>query len=310
MDRVTSRAVVAEYALALEQLIGAGWMQLVSNLFDSNQGTEEYGWLGMPPAMREWLGQRKAKQLRDDGIEIRNLEFESTIEILVKHLRRDNHGVIRTRIAEHVERANSHWASLLSTLILNGATGTCYDGQYFFDTDHSTGDSGSQSNKIDVDISALPATNHGVVTAPSSEEAAQAALKAIDQICSFVDDQGEPMNETATQFLIMTPISLYTPFRSGLTLPRGTDVAEMMSEKQISVVSNARFGSWTDKFAVFRTDAPVKALIRQEEVGVMVSALAEGSDFEHHNNAHQYGLNASRNVGYGRWEYACQATLT
>ncbi|CAN0486785.1 unnamed protein product, partial [Discosporangium mesarthrocarpum] len=71
-----------------------------------------------------------------------------------------------------------------------------------------------------------------------------------------------------------------------------------------------RFSSWTDKFAIFRTDAPVKALIRQEEDGLTISAKAEGSDFEHDNDQHEYGLKANRNVGPGRWEYGCQVQLT
>ena len=46
------------------------------------------------------------------------------------------------------DRTVSHWASLLSTLIVNGESATCYDEQYFFDTDHSEGESGTQSNVI------------------------------------------------------------------------------------------------------------------------------------------------------------------
>ena len=73
-------------------------------------------------------------------------------------------------MAELAERGRTHYASLLSTLIVNGATTVCYDGQYFFDTDHSEGASGTQSNKIDSDISTLPASVHGSTTAPSPKK--------------------------------------------------------------------------------------------------------------------------------------------
>ncbi len=40
-----------------------------------------------------------------------------------------------------------------------------------------------------------------------------------------------------------------------------------------------------------------------------VGAKAEGSEYEFDNDAHQYGIKAIRNVGYGYWQYASHATL-
>lgn len=305
-----SRAIIGEYYRMLEQDPGVPFVNAIANMFDSDQASETYKWLGQVPTMRLWKGGRQAKGLRDNGFTVWNDEYESTLEVEVKHLRRDKTGQIRARLGEHVQRAQTHWASLLSTLILNGASGVCYDGQYFFDTDHSEGDSGTQSNSISVDISGLPVTVHGAaVTAPSAEEIAQAVYKGITQITSFVDDQGEPMNETASSFLVMVPFSLLTAAQSGLTLPRGTAAAEMISDKSITVVGNARLNAWTDKFAVFRTDSAVKPLIRQEEVGIKVGAKAEGSEYEFDNNAHQYGFSASRGASYGMWQGACLVTM-
>src|SRR5690606_24399057 len=99
--------------------------------------------------------------------------------------------------------------SLLSTLLLNGASSLGYDGSYFFATDHSEGSSGTQSNKISVDISGLPAQVHGSTTAPSVEEMQQAILAGIAKMLSFKDDQGEPMNENAQRFLVVVPVGLY-----------------------------------------------------------------------------------------------------
>ena len=55
---------------------------------------------------------------------------------------------------------------------INGEATVCYDGQYFFDTDHVEGDSGTQSNDLSVDISALACSVHGTTTAPSVEDLA------------------------------------------------------------------------------------------------------------------------------------------
>jgi phage major head subunit gpT-like protein len=307
---LSSRAIIGAFYNTLDQSILA-WVQLVSMLFTSDQDSEEYKWLGMSPAMREWVGGRHAKGFRENGITIANKEYEATLEVLVKELRRDKTGQVMIRIRELAQRTNSHWGSLLSTLIINGATNTCYDGQYFFDTDHEEGDSGAQSNKINVDISELPASVHGVVARPSVEEMQQAILQGVTQILGFKDDQGEPMNEMATSFLVMVPTSLSTTANNALTMPKGTAVSEQLPiNLQLSVAQNPRLSSWTDKFAIFRTDGETKPFIRQQETEVELKAKAEGSEYEFDNNAHQYGVNASRNVGYGYWQHACQVTLT
>lgn len=310
---LTSRAIIGEFYRTLEQDIGAAWINALSMLFTSDQDSEEYKWLGQTPAMREWVGGRNAKGFRENGLTITNKHYESTLEVLVREMRRDKTGQVMVRIRELATRTNSHWASLLSTLIVNGESTVCYDGQYFFDTDHSEGDSGSQSNDISVDISVLPASVHGSTTAPSIEEMQQAIMQGVAQILSFVDDQGEPMNEGAMNFLVMVPTSLYITASKAVAMPVSPDLntQELPKEMNIRVVSNARLdSSWTTKFAVFRTDGSVKPFIRQQETEVALKAKAEGSEFEFDNDAHQYGVDAWRNVGYGYWQHACLVTMT
>lgn len=308
---LSSRAIIGEFYRTLSQDSGA-WAPLVSMLFTSDQDSEEYAWLGQSPAMREWVGGRHAKGFRENGLTIKNKHYEATVDILLKDLRRDKTGQVMARIRELALRTNSHWASLLSTLIINGESAVCYDGQYFFDTDHSEGDSGTQSNDISVDISTLPATVHGVITAPSVEEFQQALLKGITQIQTFVDDQGEPMNEDAMSFLIMVPSSLGFVARNSLAMPAGTGVSEqrVVGGFNVQAAINPRLSSWTDKFAVFRTDGSVKPFIRQQETEVDLKAKAEGSEYEFDNDAHQYGVDTWRNVGYGYWQDACLVTMT
>jgi phage major head subunit gpT-like protein len=307
---LSSRGIIGEFYRTLEQDVGAPWMNLLSVLFTSDQDSEDYKWIGQSPAMREWVGGRHAKGFIDNGLTIENKHYESTLEFFLKDLRRDKTGQIMVRIQEFAAKANVHWATLISALIINGESSACYDGQYFFDTDHSEGDSGAQSNDIQVDISALPATTHGAVTAPSNEEMQQAILKTVAQIQGFVDDRGEPINEVAQNFLVMVPTSLAYIAQNALATPRGTAITEELPVgMNINVVTNARLSSWTDKFAVFRTDGRVKPFIRQQETDVKLKVKAEGSDFEFDNDAHQYGIDTWRNVGYGMWQHACMATM-
>jgi phage major head subunit gpT-like protein len=302
---ISSRAIRGMYYQAVEQSQALGWQDAVSNYFTSDQPSETYAMLGMPPVLREWVGGRQAKGFIDNQFTIANKHYEATIDILLKDLRRDKTGQIRARINEFVERSNSHFARLLSTLIVNGESALCYDGQYFFDTDHSEGSSGSQSNDITTDISALPAAVHGTATAPSPEEMQQAILNSISKMFTFVDDQGEPLNENASQFLVMVPVGLALATQAAMTMVRQAGVSTFNMENfTIRAAVNPRITTWTDKFVTFRTDGSIKPLIRQEETQPMLKTKDENSEYAFDNDAIQFGIDTWRNVGYGRWQGA------
>jgi len=313
IEKLTERQIIGTFYKTLAQNTGAGWINLVSNYFTSDQASEEYAWLGQSPMMREWIGGRNAKGLSENALTIRNKHFEATLDILVRDLRRDKSGQALVRIAELARRSNAHWASLLSTLVQDAVSTTCYDGQYFFDTDHSEGDSGTQDNDITVDISGLAVATHGTVTAPAVAEMQLAIASGIQAIVGFKDNQGEPMNEDANEFLVMVPIPLMNVAMQAVATPAQvaesqTALEAMKADFMIRVAANARL-SWTDEFAVFRTDSAIKSFIRQEETAVQLKVKGEGSEFEFDNDAHQYGIDSWRNVGYGYWQNACLVTM-
>ncbi|MEX3009000.1 Mu-like prophage major head subunit gpT family protein [Hoeflea sp. TYP-13] len=310
---LSSRAIMGMYFARLEQDLGMSWMDGISNSFGSDQASETYVFLGQSPAMREWIGGRQAKGFTGEGLTIFNKHYEATIEVQKKDARRDKTGQLRARMDDFTDRAQTHWASLLSALLLNGASSLCYDGQYYFDTDHVEGKSGTQSNKIDVDISALPATLHGTVAAPSVEEMQQAILKGIAQILSFKDNEGEPMNENAREFLVKVPIGLYLTAVAAVSNLTTANLAPNLNPNivaglTVNVQMNARL-TWTDTFAIFRTDSPIKGFIRQTEQETEMKAKAEGSEYEFDNDAWQFGIDNWRGAGYGYWQRACLVTL-
>jgi len=302
---LSSRAIIGEFYKTLEQDMGQSWVNGVSRLFTSDQESETYKWLGMAPAMREWVGGRNPRGFRENGITITNKKFEATLEVLVDEIRRDKTAQVMTRVRELAERANSHWASLLSALMIAGENTNCYDGQYFFDTDHAEGDSGTQSNDISNDIT--------TTTAPTADEMQSSILLATQAILGFKDDVGEPMNENAREFLVMVPV----PYLKAAAGALGATVVNQSSNLVQAVGSvggfsyklavNARL-TWTTKFAVLRTDGAVSAFIRQEEDAIKMSAIGEGSEEEFKNDRHLYGVKAMRNVGFGYWQKACLVT--
>lgn len=312
---LSSRAIIGMYYAQLEQPSSITWIDGVSNLFNSDQASETYALSGMTPRMREWIGGRQAKGLAVNSFSIINRHYEATLEFQIKDVRRDKTPQIQARVNEFAAEGDLHWATLLSTLLLNGPTTVCYDGQYYFDTDHSEGDSGSQSNKIDVDISTLPAQVHGAVTAPSVEEMQQAILAGIAQILSFKDDRGRPMNSGARKFVVVVPVGLFLIAAAAVsTLATSAVFAAMnlnpnlIAGLTVTAEMNPEL-TWTDKFAVFRTDSAIKGLIRQRETELQLKAKAENSEFEFDNDAWQFGIDAWRNVGYGYWQRGVLVTM-
>src|ERR1700674_3190871 len=127
---LSSRAVIGIYYARLEANPGLAWVNGASNLFNSDQSSETYVFLGMSPAMREWVGGRQAKGLRGNKLTIVNRHYEATLEIARKDARRDKTGQLIARVNEFADQAQLHWASLLSQLLLDGSSTVCYDGQY------------------------------------------------------------------------------------------------------------------------------------------------------------------------------------
>jgi len=111
---------------------------------------EKYAWLGTMPRFREWVGDRVINSLKTHDYTIRNKNFENTIEVDANHILDDQLGVYRPMIEMLGAEARTHPDELVFDLLKNGDSTLCYDGQYFFDTDHpvtlASGAAGTWSN--------------------------------------------------------------------------------------------------------------------------------------------------------------------
>jgi len=105
----------------------------------------DYKWLGNFPMMREWVGDRVIKDLAAFHYEITNKDYEATIEVDRNDIEDDQIGVYTPMIQGLAQAAKEHPDYLVFALLAAGFATTCFDGQYFFDTDHPVGAS-TQSN--------------------------------------------------------------------------------------------------------------------------------------------------------------------
>jgi phage major head subunit gpT-like protein len=116
----------------------------VATVVPSNSSEETYGWLGDIPKLREWIGDRHIKSLSAKGYSIVNRKFEATIGVKRDDIEDDKLGLYGTRFEMLGNSAATHPDEITFELINAGFTTLCYDGQYFFDTDHPVGKPGAE----------------------------------------------------------------------------------------------------------------------------------------------------------------------
>ncbi len=107
----------------------------------SSARDEAYGWLGQFPQMREWLsGGRDVRNLAAHGFTIVSRKFESTVSVGRDEFSDDRLGVFSPMVSDMGHRARQHPDELVFDMLADGFSTICYDGQFFFDTDHPAKD--------------------------------------------------------------------------------------------------------------------------------------------------------------------------
>jgi len=86
--------------------------------------------------VREWLGDRVIQNLEAEGFKIVNKSWEHTVGVERDDIEDDQYGVYNPVFAEQGRAVAEHPDELVWSLLANGFTQSCYDGQNFFDTDH------------------------------------------------------------------------------------------------------------------------------------------------------------------------------
>ena len=264
--------------------------QRISTTVPSEHDTEKYAWLGSAPKVREFKDERIPSGLLNHDFSIRNKTWEASIAVDRSALEDDQYGQIRLRVQELAQEVKRHQDEMVFGLLKDGFASLCYDGQYFFDTDHAEGDSGTQSNKG---------------TAALSASALQTAFTSM---MKTKDDKGKPMGVipdtlvvppdlkwTATELLQ----SVYAPeVVSGKTDTRGNVLSGV-----VELIVSPYLTDTTDWFLMCSRRI-VKPVVFQSRIPVEFSALEADSEAGFMRDQYVYGVRARYNVGYGLWQLA------
>jgi phage major head subunit gpT-like protein len=102
----------------------------------STTSQETYPWLGSTTSFREWLGDRVIQNLKVHDYTIKNRTFENTVGVPRESIEDDSFGVFNPMMSQLGQDAANHPALLVYEMLAAGFSRVCYDGQFFFDTDH------------------------------------------------------------------------------------------------------------------------------------------------------------------------------
>lgn len=108
----------------------------ISTPVPSTTKEQKYGWLGKIPSVREWIGPRAVQNLQQHDYSIAEKPWELTIAVDRDDIETDNLGIYTPMFTEMGQSTGAKWDELVFGLLKNGFATNCYDGQYFFDTDH------------------------------------------------------------------------------------------------------------------------------------------------------------------------------
>ncbi len=306
---LSPRNVRGSFFKRLEETARASWVPLISHVFDSDQASEDYRFLGQVPSMREWVGARRKTEPKNYSIKIVNDKYESAVEFSRDDMRRDKTGQIMVRVADLGSRVAMLPNKTLTTVL--EANGPAYDGVAYFGTHVAAS----------VITNALTDTTVAAAGEPTSSEMMNGVLAAIQTILGAKDDQGEPMNDGASRFAVMVPTkywsALLAALRNDFTSAGVSNTLQALvngGRIAIEPILNARLVApvtgGTGVFYVFRTDSDIKPLIWQDEVEIELDLKGDGSDYAFDFDSHVYG---SKRIGAGAggaFEMAARMTFS
>lgn len=263
--------------------------------------------LGAIPGFKKWTDKRQSSQFVPYEWSMKNEKFEDSIVVPDEWLINDKTGLVDMRIGQLVAKYAIWPGTLVASLINASESALCFDGKAFFADDHSFGKSGTIDNKI------TQAAASG--TTPTVEEFAQGVLSAYSQITGFLDDQGEPINESITDLKVVVGNALAGTALQAIQntmLDTGSGTIDnpvkglSAAGVKITLVVSPRI-TLSSKFALVNTSPNACPFIFSENVALRNRTI---KDDRHDRDRWEHGLKAVGNAAYGMFTDAVLCEFT
>lgn len=116
----------------------------------SQTSEESYGWIKQMPGLRRWLGDRQVNNISQEGMRIRNADWEETWAVDRNDIEDDRYMLLASAFRAGGMAAARHADEVVWPMLGRGFDEEIWDGQNFFDPDHpyidAAGAAQSQAN--------------------------------------------------------------------------------------------------------------------------------------------------------------------
>lgn len=251
------------------------------------------------PRMKEWVQERYMRNLTVRDFTIKNKDWELTIEVDRNAILDDRLGVFAPQFEMMGRSVRKHPDDLMVTLLQAGHTSLCFDGQYFFDTDHPVSldntSYGTQQNYW----------SSGKALTHANYDSVRAAMM------SFKDESNSPMGIMPD--LLVVPPALESTGKLILEADYIPSAAGTASQTNVYkgtaklLVVNELAGQDTTWY-LLATGLPVKPFVYQDRMAPQfVSKTSLTDDNLMLKKKFIYGVDSRDNAGYGLWHLAAKA---
>jgi phage major head subunit gpT-like protein len=263
------------------------WQQ-TAMLVPSGSGQNDYTWLSKFPKMRKWIGDKVIKALEAFKYTVVNDDWEATVEVDRNDIEDDSLGIYAPQAQMAGFSARQLPDEIVADLKNNAFANLCYDGQYFYDSDHP--------------VAGASVSNLGTAALSAATAAAAAASYGLARtaIMSFKDDEGRPL--ALLPDVLEVPPALEITGKRLIEMEHLTDDSPNPYKGTAKLVVNPRLTSTTAWF-LHCTSVPVKPFVYQER---KAPNFVEQTDAQADNvfmrKKFRFGAEARAAGGYAFWQ--------
>lgn len=288
--------IKTDMSMAFENAISRNvpdWHTQIASIVGSSGRTTKYPMMGMLTGLREWKGERVFEQFSSYAYALENKTFEKSVGINIDDiddLQVDHYPAIAAAIAEQVR----NWPKkLVFAALINGSTRLCWDGQFFFDTDHP----------VDLYDSSLGTYSNSFTSRALTAANLQATVADMATI-AFKDGEVSSFGESGNLVLVVPPQLEDTAKQivsAELVQNGGTNTMKgVASVLKINRLGNVAAGGSATTWYLADVGQPMKPLIFQQRMAPTITAMLGATDpGVFYKNQYEWGVKARGVEGYG-----------